>query len=368
MTLKVHLALDSGAHSVYERFLKPKTGGGIAGENVSVQADIFSKMDLSFYHGPQYKKYVDKYVAYVKEHTEALDFYVTLDIIFNPKLSWESTLYLESCGIKPMPVFHYGEDHSWFKKYLDRYEYIGVGGLGQTVTKHKYIDFANKTFAMVCNSRGVPQVRLHGFAMGAFDLMLKFPWHSVDATSPFFHARMGAIVIPAPILKHGKLVDWNFFSPFKPFAVTERRRFANRSIEQLPPEIKKVFDQYLDHIGYTMEDLQEYTNRDITNLYFFLEAARHINESRREVFGEEYPLKFYVSGKPSGAAAGVGITDVITGLDRLGIENLHYLGTFFIPATTNYMLKHNIHTGDTNHGNKRPRIRPQTRAALPIRR
>lgn len=357
MTMKVHLALDSGAHSIYERYIAPKTGGGLAGENVSLQAHIYDKMDLSFYHGPQFKKYVDRYVEYVKKHSNALDFYVTLDIIFNPQLSWDSTLYLESCGIKPMPVFHYGEDHSWFKKYVDRYEYVGVGGLGQTTTKSKYIDFANKTFKMICNSKGIPQTRIHGFAMGAFDLMLKYPWASVDATSPFFHARMGSIVVPAPRMKNGKLVDWNFFSPFKPFAVTERRRFAARSVERLPPEIRKVFDQYLEHIGYTIEHLQEYTARDIANMYFFLEAARHINESRQEVFGSDYPVKFYVSGKPSGAAAGVGIQDVIAGLDKRGIENLYYLGTFFIPATTNHMLKHNIHSGDMKHGNKRPRIR-----------
>lgn len=688
--MKVHLALDSGAHSIYERFIAPKVGGGASKENISVQAKIYSTMDLSFYHGPQYKAYVEKYVAFVKKHVKALDFYVTLDIIFDPKLTWESTLYLESCGIKPMPVFHYGEDHSWFKKYIERYEYVGVGGLGQTTTKGKYVDFANKTFGMVCNSRGMPQNKIHGFAMGAFDLMLEWPWYcmteehqvltktgwkgrdeikigelvlaykngkshwqrvlevpkfkvkntpiihldnrtfsarvtsnhrwlvnkkdtwrwrsteelvtedhiprrasftgfpknkkysdafvelaawtwtdgsmclnkngkkrpsltiyqsqsanpmkcdrirkalktakekfyesrhisktggedlsfelrghvkellfkvmptkniplsfildltreqlnlfiqvsilgdgcvsrclrdpkgfdigqkngrnlevfriacllagyatsvypnhkrptkypmqfvrsspvhwirpgrkqkdcrrkvvnysgtlwclrvkdgafftrcnnkiyvtgnSVDASSPFFFARMGSVVLPSPIIHHGKVKGWNYFSPTKPFAVTERRRFAKRSIEQLPDVTRRALMLYFEELGFTLEQLQEYTPRDVANLYFFLRATAEIVKSRKEKLGLAYPLKFYVSGKPSGATAKKGIEEICTQLTRLGIEDMYYLGTFYIPLTTKVMLAQGMHTGQI-HGNQRPRIRSQARPTV----
>lgn len=363
MTLRVHLALDSGAHSIYQQYIAAKTGSGVAGENISVQAMIHNTMDLSFYHGPKYKTYVEKYVAYVKEHTKALDFYVTLDIIFDPKRTWESTLYLESCGIKAMPVFHYGEDHSWFKKYLDRYEYIGVGGLGQTVAKGKYIEFANKTFGMICNKRGVPRVKIHGFAMGAFDLMLQWPWFSVDASSPFVFGRMGSVVLPSPVLRNGGTVTgWDFCSPTRPFAVTERRRFDKRSIENLAPTTRRAIEAYFEHLGFTLEQLQEYGPRDAANLYFFLRAAQEITHLREKRLGEAYPFKFYVSGKPGSGETK--FLDTLTHLDRLGVKDLYYLGTFFLPSTTNFLLTRKMHSGVV-HGNQRPRIRPQIGPTVP---
>ena len=123
------IALDSGAHTLYVQ--------EIMGGEVNVQKRFSA--DFSYTDGEEFKQYLEDYIKFLHQHGSLYDFYVTLDIIADPKRSWDTTKYIESCGLHPIPVFHYGEDFIWLKKMLDEYEYIGIGGLGQDVTKYRFI-------------------------------------------------------------------------------------------------------------------------------------------------------------------------------------------------------------------------------------
>src|SRR5262245_14430222 len=59
--------LDSGAHSLHMKF----RGSG-----------------SKFHETDAFWEYVDGYAAFVKEHEEEIDYYVNVDVIFDPEMSW----------------------------------------------------------------------------------------------------------------------------------------------------------------------------------------------------------------------------------------------------------------------------------------
>lgn len=182
--------LDSGAHTIYtEQVIKKKTGQKGAG-------------DYSYYSlkkGSEFRIYVDRYAAFIKKWKDALDYYATIDAIFNPKITYEVQKYLEDeHGLWPVPVIHYGTDLKWITKYLDEgHKYIGLGGLGQEVTKQEYRAWGDKVYKMLCPSPDyLPCVRTHGFAITAWNLLFRYPWYSVDSASWRKSAGFGGIYVP----------------------------------------------------------------------------------------------------------------------------------------------------------------------------
>jgi len=176
------ILLDSGAYSLFKEYTQKQEG----------------KNDFSFYETDTFWEYVDNYAEFVLEHKEELELYVSVDIIFNPELSWKVQKYLENKGITPLPVFHAGEDFSWLKKYIDNYDYIGIGGLAQiSSSKAKwYTSLGDPAFNMICDDKGMPRVKVHGFAMTSPDLIINFPWFSCDSSSWMQYGKYALILVP----------------------------------------------------------------------------------------------------------------------------------------------------------------------------
>lgn len=216
---KIKIFLDSGAHSLINQnttiscvTIKDEEKG----ETVSLTVDDFFKLsnndqvllsalrtggsighgltrigamktgvlrrfiDFSFNESNEVKQYFEAYIAYVKKNEKRLYGYVNLDVIFNPQKSWDNQKYMESCGLKPLPVYHFGEDCSWLKKYMDNHDYIGVGGLGQDITKDKFIStFGDETWRYILSSK--QKIRIHGFAVTSFELLKRYDWATVDS-------------------------------------------------------------------------------------------------------------------------------------------------------------------------------------------
>lgn len=174
---KLSLFLDSGAHSLYNQLIK-KEGYGYA----DTQA---------------FWDYVDAYAEFVKEHEECLDVYVNVDVIRNPDATWEVQKYLEKeHGLHPLPVVHYGVSEKRLRQYMDRYDYIGIGGLGQEITKAKFMPFCDGIFNILTDDRGRPLRKTHGFALTSLELLFRYPWYSVDSSSWSVQARFGGVLVP----------------------------------------------------------------------------------------------------------------------------------------------------------------------------
>jgi len=179
------IALDSGAHSLYEQVMKTR-------RKKSHRLGIVS---YDYADSKEFKDYVDAYAAYCAANQHLLEFYVNVDVIFQPKTSFRMQKYLENTySLHPMPVFHYTteeEDFKWLKRYMENYEYIGIGGIGQDVPKDRYYTHGDRVFEMLTKDH-----KAHGFAMTSPDMLARWPWHSVDSTSWVLYGRYGVICVP----------------------------------------------------------------------------------------------------------------------------------------------------------------------------
>ena len=355
--MKLNLAVDSGAFSLYRNKVPgAKTPIGFRQENAGVQANILSRRDFSFFKGPVFRKYFDDYMAYCHQNKDHLVFYVALDAIYDPKLTWELTEEMVRNGLTPLPVTHTGEDLSWFKKYLDKYEYVGLGGMGLLSTKPNYTAFAKAAFKMLLDSKGRPTHKVHGFAMASNSLMAAFPWASVDATSPFAQSRNGAILVPRPLFHQGKRVAWDFFSSPRIVAVTERRATTPNFYQRLPKQALACVLEFLAPLGFT--DLSalgdEYALRDFVNVYYTYCVQKAIQERNRTLYGDKWRFRFFLSGKPS-AEEGVFLRTLPI-LKDVGIPEINYLGTYWLPKPLNKFLTA-TKTKTPNNEKRRPAIR-----------
>jgi len=137
---------------------------------------------------------IQEYIKFIKTHEDVIDIYANLDVIGDAKASWKNQLLMEKEGLKPLPVFHFGEEESYLKTLIDKYEYIAVGGMVKSGDLKSFLDRIFTHF--ICGKDGLPKVKVHGFGLTSLPLMLRYPWYSVDSTSWVVTGRMGSIYIP----------------------------------------------------------------------------------------------------------------------------------------------------------------------------
>lgn len=210
--------LDSGAHSLYTETVLPQRG-----KRDRYQYYVTPKGEFT----PQFRQYLDSYAGFVKKYRAGTDFYVTVDAIYNPEVSWQSLKYLENeHGLSPVPVIHHKTPIRWLDKHLDAgYTYIGLGGLGQESNWAEYTEWADPYYARICPaSNGYkPVVRTHGFAATSYRMLIRYPWYSVDSASWAKGSGFGgAVFIP-----HRRKGKWDFGT--KPYTLPFSFRSTARS-------------------------------------------------------------------------------------------------------------------------------------------
>jgi len=227
------LVLDSGAHSLYTKEVMRKND------------------DYSYYESDAFWKYVDDYCEFLKVHKDNFAFYVSVDVIFNPELSWKVQKYMEDVHkLNPLPVYHSGEDFKWLKLYMDNYEYIGMSGLGQRAKKMQWmLNTGDTAWGMICDDKGMPRNKVHGFAMTSPDLIIEYPYHSVDSTSWMQFGKYGLIIIPKK--KNGKFI---YDEPPHIISVSTRKKRKTEydHFEHLPKIEQKHILEYLEMKGIPM--------------------------------------------------------------------------------------------------------------------
>lgn len=192
---KINLIMDSGAPSIYNALSRQQTDKqkGVMGAHIKNR----KYDDYSYVERPEFLAYRDKYISLVKEFEDDLDCHVNLDVINNQEKSYEMLKYLESQGLKPIPVFHFGCDTSWLKKYIDEgYEYIGIGGMVPNPNSILLPGLDNLWSDFLTDSKGYPIVKVHGFAISTPILATRYPWYSCDSTSWVKFGRYGTMIMP----------------------------------------------------------------------------------------------------------------------------------------------------------------------------
>lgn len=99
-----------------------------------------------------------------------------LDVIGDWRASLKNAEEMWRQGVKAIPTFHVGEPWSHLKHLAANYPKIALGGMvGLKAT-------AKKQFIGECFGRVWP-CKMHGFGVGSEDIIMSFPFHSVDATN-----------------------------------------------------------------------------------------------------------------------------------------------------------------------------------------
>jgi hypothetical protein len=147
------------------------------------------------------------YIAFISDNLDLWEFYVALDCIPG---NWGTSLTpakveaaaaqssqnygkMLQAGLKPIPVYHLGEDIKWLKRMVDSgADYIGLGGLvGKATDKARHwLDAAFNYLS------GFPKVRVHGFGISNTVRMREYPWYSIDSSSFMRQAAYGFIRLP----------------------------------------------------------------------------------------------------------------------------------------------------------------------------
>lgn len=293
--MKINVAVDSGAFSIFTKYSQDKGTGG-----------IWKKDDFSFYKTEKFAKYLAEYMAWIKKHGKAYDYCVSLDVIRDPDMSYG--IWREMCQeckpFVPIPVVHNGEDPKWLRKYLAKTDYIGLGGMGGgDVTYKSYFNWLRSVFKLVPRN-----VRMHGFAVTQHQAMRDYPWHSVDSATPFWAASHGQAIV----VNGTKAIQVNFGRSYS----------SPAHFNRLGESYRRLITDSLERFGLTVDQLmgQNYGPRAFLNYYQILRLA------------EPQGIKYYLSGSVSGGYTSM-VTLMVLLERELKLKYFYYLGTFFEPNT-----------------------------------
>jgi hypothetical protein len=320
----IPVALDSGAFSIYHREFAPKLNGA----KKLVGADASQHSNFEYTKTKEFQKYFDEYMEFLRTFGQHFRFYVTLDAIYQPKVTWDLYREMLRQGLHPMPVIHFGAEDSWLKKYMETTDYIGIGGLGSTMTKKRFYPYGDAFFRMICDAKGRPKWKVHGFAVASFEVLKRYPWYSVDSSTARVWANYGQLMLPRRAA-HGD--GYNYLAT--PFAVpvTEGRATNNRHVDVLPKVISDEAMAYAQSLGFSAEDIRtDHWTRSVINYHFMdQKTAALVRYHRERMNYDEYQLYYYTSGITEGGIWRT-INDTFDTLKKLGaVDHLCYLGTFY---------------------------------------
>ena len=116
-----------------------------------------------------------EYCEFIGRNLDNIDLYVNLDVIGDAAASLANLRQMESRGLAPMPVFHYGEGLDVLRWMRDRYSLIGLGGMVPR-SRRRMFEWLSTVF------NELPH-KFHGFGIGDTSLISTFPFYSIDNTT-----------------------------------------------------------------------------------------------------------------------------------------------------------------------------------------
>ncbi len=202
---------------------------------------------------------IDKYIEFIYKFKDRMTVYSVLDNITDWKKTQKNLEYMESKGVNPLPCYHYGEPIEILEKMVEKYEYIAIGGMVPISTKDLY-PFLDMCFNIICDSNGNAKIKVHGFGMTTLQLIQKYPWHSVDSTSPLMTAAMGGIYA-----KNGKVISLSQNKIMSGDIKKYIEENYNESIEDLRNDYKIRFKINVEYFQCVSKELTDSPPKFINN-------------------------------------------------------------------------------------------------------
>jgi hypothetical protein len=139
---------------------------------------------------------LEKYISFIHKWKDNLENYFVLDVIYDGETTWKNQKIMEDAELTPLPIFHQGTDVKYLYRCME-YPYFGMGGVGGKGYSFKDIVMAHdKCWDIICDDKGYPKNKVHGFGITSPKVMLRFPFFSLDSTSWVINSRYGHVIIP----------------------------------------------------------------------------------------------------------------------------------------------------------------------------
>ena len=202
---------------------------------------------------------IQEYIAFIKEHEDIIDVHANLDVIGNARATLKNQKIMERAGLTPIPCFHAGEDFSYLSHYVEKYDYIALGGVAQLGRKAQ--EWMDRCFTIICDTEDrMPRCKVHGFGVTAMPLLFRYPWYSVDSTSWVMTSRLGSIQVPR--WKNNK---WMFDKITWKVSVSSKspdQKEAGKHFTTLTIKEKELVLRYIEEKGYEMGKSSFRTERE----------------------------------------------------------------------------------------------------------
>ena len=209
---------------------------------------------------------LDDYIEFCLQYIDIADAVVNLDVIpgrpykkitpdeyeKSAEQGWRNYEKMLAAGIskeKLIHVFHQGEAFKWLQRMVKEIPYIGLSPANDKTPEQK-IAWLDQCMEYVTDENGIPLVKFHGFAVTSLEMMLRYPWYSVDSTTWTVNARLGRVFVPRLI--QGK---WVYDEKFWIIAISSRspeRKEAGKHFDTLPPSIRKIAMRYFEEMGFPL--------------------------------------------------------------------------------------------------------------------
>lgn len=194
---------------------------------------------------------IDKYIEFVKAHSDVFEVCVNLDVIGDGRKSYENWMYLRRQGVDAMPVFHVGTDEKWLHKYLRKCDYIGIGAIANLSASRRFHGLDHVWNSFLSKS----SCKVHGMGLTDTQWLVRYPWYSVDSVSPVLQAAYGGIYVPR--VEHGK---FNFLK-LDMYKVSNKSKGHESgtisSYFSLPHSIREMYERYFKSQGFEIGKLSD---------------------------------------------------------------------------------------------------------------
>jgi hypothetical protein len=240
---------------------------------ISIEAGMELFLDSGAYSAHTQGESIDveQYAAYIQEHGHHFTLRANLDDIGDtgPK-SWDNLKALESLGcthdkdLGVFPVFHAADDFAYLTKMLDGgYPFMALGGL-VGASRNVLREWLDNVWAKyLVKDDGTPRIQVHGFGLTDTELMIRYPWFSVDSSSWVMTGIFGGC-----IFREGSMFYKVSFSDESP----NKYEVNSWHYDRLTPPQQKRVDAWLKHHDVTAQQLSShYSFRHLVNARTFTE-------------------------------------------------------------------------------------------------
>lgn len=148
-------------------------------ENFLLDSGAFSFMSGAECSKERLEEYMDRYIAFINKYDVRYFFELDVDTIFGIEFVEKLRSRLEKqTGKKCIPVWHKGRGIEYFKKMVEEYDYIAIGGLVFHVKPSEY-----ELIRKMVSYAKMKGVKVHGLGFTKTRELEKYKFYSVDSCS-----------------------------------------------------------------------------------------------------------------------------------------------------------------------------------------